>query len=121
MITIRRARPADAAAIGVVHVAAWRSAYPGILPDAFLARLSVPRQAVHYDGAIRSGVGVHVATASGLDLGGTGGAARVVGFVTGGPARDPSPHGISPRELGTGKSKRSTCLTTGASAVSDAA
>ncbi len=45
MITIRRARPADAAAIGAVHVAAWRSAYPGILPDDYLARLSVPRQA----------------------------------------------------------------------------
>ena len=25
--------PADAAAIGAVHVAAWRSTYPGILPD----------------------------------------------------------------------------------------
>jgi hypothetical protein len=31
MISIRRARPADAVAIGAVHVAAWRSAYPGIL------------------------------------------------------------------------------------------
>ncbi|MBV9785789.1 MAG: GNAT family N-acetyltransferase, partial [Acidisphaera sp.] len=40
MIAIRRARPADAAAIAAVHVAAWRSAYPGILPDTYLARLS---------------------------------------------------------------------------------
>jgi GNAT superfamily N-acetyltransferase len=90
MIAVRRARPADAAAIGAVHVAAWRSAYPGILPDNFLSRLSVPRQAAYYDSAIRGGVGVHVATASGLDLGaserqGTG--ARVIGFVTGAPAR----------------------------------
>ena len=45
MISIRRARPSDAISIGAVHVAAWRSAYPGILPDDFLARLSVPRQA----------------------------------------------------------------------------
>ncbi len=88
MIAIRRARPADAAAIGAVHVAAWRSAYPGILPEAFLARLSVSRQAAHYDRAIRAGVGVHVATASGLDLGTEGGAPRIVGFVTGCPARD---------------------------------
>ena len=87
MIAIRRARPADAREIGRVHVAAWRSAYPGILPDSFLARLSEPRQAAHYDGAIRAGVGVHVATASGLDLGPAGGPARIVGFVTGGPAR----------------------------------
>jgi len=54
VISIRRARPADAISIGAVHVAAWRSAYPGILPDAFLARLSVPRQAAYYDAAIRS-------------------------------------------------------------------
>ena len=53
MIAIRRARPVDAAAIAAVHVAAWRSTYPGILPDAFLANLSVPRQAAHYDHAIR--------------------------------------------------------------------
>lgn len=89
MITIRRARPGDAAAIGAVHVAAWRSTYPGILPDAYLAKLSVTRQAAHYDLAIRTGVGVHVATASGLDLGPSGGPARIVGFVTGGPAREP--------------------------------
>ena len=88
MITIRRARPSDAGAIGAVHVAAWRSAYPGILPDEYLARLSAARQAAYYDSAVRSGVGVHVASASGADLGPLGGAARVVGFVTGSPARE---------------------------------
>ena len=88
MITVRRARPGDAAAIGAVHVAAWRSAYPGILPDGYLARLSAPRQAAYYESAVRSGVGVHVATASGADLGAPGGGARVVGFVTGSPARE---------------------------------
>ncbi len=87
MITIRRARPLDAAAIGEVHVAAWPSAYPGILPDTYLAGLSVPRQASYYDSAIRSGIGVHVAAASGADLGLPGSPARVVGFVTGSPAR----------------------------------
>ncbi len=83
MITIRRARPADAAAIGAVHVAAWRSAYPGILPDDYLARLSVPRQAAYYDSTIRGGASVHVLTASGRDLPSSlapGG--RVIGFVT---------------------------------------
>ena len=91
MIAIRRARPADAPAIGAVHVAAWRSTYPGILPDDFLARLSVTRQAAHYDSAIRGGVGVHVATASGLDVPGSSAAVpagpRVIGFVTGDRAR----------------------------------
>ncbi len=103
MITIRRARPADAAAIAAVHVAAWRSAYPGILPEEYLSRLSVTRQAIHYDRTIRSGTGVHVATVSGVDLGMPGGGPRVVGFVTGGPARDPSPHGINTRGLGDGE------------------
>ncbi len=76
-MTVRRAGPADAAAIGAVHVAAWRSTYPGILPEAYLARLSAVRQARHYEAAIRMGVIVHVAIGDG----------RVVGFATAGPAR----------------------------------
>ena len=94
MIAVRRARPSDAAAIGAVHVAAWRSAYPGILPDDYLAQMSAPRQAAHYDRAIRAGqraeaatVCVHVATISGADLGPRGGPARIVGFVTAAPGR----------------------------------
>jgi GNAT superfamily N-acetyltransferase len=82
VIQVRRARPADVAAIGAVHVAAWRSAYPGILPDDYLSRLSAPRHASHYDRAIRAGVAVHVATASGPDLSPAGGAARIVGFAS---------------------------------------
>ena len=86
---MRRARPADAASIGAVHVAAWRSAYPGILPDDFLSRLSAPRQAVYYDHAIRDGgrTAVHVALVSGVDLGPRGGNSRIVGFATSARAR----------------------------------
>ncbi|HLJ05451.1 MAG TPA: GNAT family N-acetyltransferase, partial [Acetobacteraceae bacterium] len=87
MISVRRARPADAISIGSVHVAAWRSAYPGILPDDFLARLSVPRQAAHYDAAIRSSsTGVFVASASGNDVP-PGSGSRIMGFATAGRAR----------------------------------
>jgi ribosomal protein S18 acetylase RimI-like enzyme len=99
MISIRRARSADAPSIGAVHVAAWRNAYPGILPDTFLARLSVARQAAHYDAAIRAGAGVHVATASGTDLSPQGGPARVIGFVMGTPEVRPQ-FGL---ELGEGE------------------
>ena len=91
MITIRRARPGDAVAIGTVHVAAWRSAYPGILPQAYLANLSAPRQAGYYDAAIKGGVGVHVATVSGLDLGAIDRPPIVVGFATSGRARGANP------------------------------
>ena len=100
MIAVRRARSADAAAIGAVHVAAWRSTYPGILPDEFLSRLSVRRQAAQYDSAIRNGLGVHVATASGLDVGPAGGPPRVVGFASGGPAR-PLAVGLGEGEIET--------------------
>jgi ribosomal protein S18 acetylase RimI-like enzyme len=86
VITLRRARPADAVAIGAVHVAAWRSTYPGILPDDYLAGLSVPRQAAYYEGSIRAGGGVFVATASGLDVP-AGSGARIIGFATAGRAR----------------------------------
>ena len=88
MISLRKARIADAIAIGAVHVASWRTTYPGILPDAYLAKLSVSRQAAYYDAAIRGGTGVTVATASGPDVP-PGCGPRVVGFATAGRARGP--------------------------------
>jgi ribosomal protein S18 acetylase RimI-like enzyme len=86
VISLRKARVADAIAIGAVHVAAWRNTYPGILPDSFLANLSVSRQAAHYDAAIRGGTGVVVATASGTDVPLASGP-RIIGFATAGRAR----------------------------------
>jgi ribosomal protein S18 acetylase RimI-like enzyme len=99
VIAIRRARPADAVAIAAVHVAAWRNTYPGILPDSYLAKLSVSRQAVHYDHAIRAGTGVMVAIASGVDVA-PGSAARIIGFTTAGKARRGE---ISGQALGEGE------------------
>ena len=80
MISIRRAGLADAAAIGAVHVAAWRSTYPGLLPDSYLANLSPTRLALHYKAAVATGATVFVA-ASRLP------GPRIVGFVTAGAAR----------------------------------
>ena len=99
MIAIRKARPADSVAIAAVHVAAWRNTYPGILPDSYLTKLSVSRQAVHYDQAIRAGICVLVAIASGNDVA-AGGAARIVGFTTAGKARRGE---IGGRALGEGE------------------
>ena len=75
MISIRPAGLADAASIGAVHVAAWRSTYAGILPDAYLARLSPTRLALHYKAAIAAGATVMVAAASGPGP-------KIVGFTT---------------------------------------
>ena len=86
MLSVRRARVGEAAAIGAVHVAAWRSAYPGILPDEYLAGLSAVSQAAGYDASIARGGGVFVAVASGADRP-AGSVPRVVGFATAGRAR----------------------------------
>ncbi len=80
MIQLRRAKLSDAAAIGAVHVAAWRSAYPGILPDAYLARMSATRQARYYESTIASGAVVLVAAPE-------SGGPRLVGFTTAGTGR----------------------------------
>lgn len=40
MTIIRDATPADADAIGRVHVASWRATYAGLLPDAYLVAMS---------------------------------------------------------------------------------
>jgi GNAT superfamily N-acetyltransferase len=92
MIAIRRARPLDAAAIGAVHVATWRSTYAGVLPDAYLASLSSVRHAAGYEQAIadrRDCHAVFVAVASGPDAppGCREGGGAVVGFASGGRAR----------------------------------
>jgi GNAT superfamily N-acetyltransferase len=100
MISIRAARSADAVAIGAVHVAVWRTTYPGILPDSYLARLSVARHAAHYEGAIRGTGGVFVAVASGNDLQ-AGNTPRIVGFAT---AAGPGRGGVvGGRRLGEGE------------------
>jgi hypothetical protein len=65
VISIRRARARDAPGIAAVHVATWRSAYAGLLPDEFLERLSVTRLAAQYDRSIRMGLGMHVAINAG--------------------------------------------------------
>ena len=97
MIAVRRARPADAPGIAAVHVSCWRSAYPGVLPDSYLAGLSVARQTGYYDRAIRIGLGVQVAALSGNDVPGTG-APRIVGFSTARRTARGSPRESSHRE-----------------------
>ncbi len=78
MTLIRPGRPADGGAIAAVHVAAWRSAYAGLLPDWTLTDLSARRQEGYYARVIRAGGIVHVAEAPADGSG----AAAVVGFVT---------------------------------------
>lgn len=84
MIQIRRARPDDAAAIGAVHVASWRDAYAGILPDAYLAALSGTRVAAGYHRSLLTRERGEAAFVACAPAGGD-----VVGFGTAARARRP--------------------------------
>lgn len=92
MINVRRARADDAPGIAAVHVAAWRSAYAGLLDEAYLAHLSEDKLTAFYQRAIldrRDGHAVFVATAGGQDRpdDATGAEASIIGFGSGGKAR----------------------------------
>ena len=75
MISIRRARLSDASGIAAVHVATWRSACANVLPDNYLADLSISRLANYYEHGIRLGLALHVAASYGEH-----GAPPIIGF-----------------------------------------
>lgn len=51
----RRAVEADASGVAEVHVRSWRSAYRGVVPDAYLAGLSVEKREQAWREAFRRG------------------------------------------------------------------
>ncbi|MDJ1158697.1 GNAT family N-acetyltransferase [Chelatococcus sp. SYSU_G07232] len=77
VISIRRARPADAAGLAAVHDAAWREAYRGIIPGIALERMIAKRGPAWWQAAVRRGRPVSV-----LDLG-----ERIGGYTSFGPSR----------------------------------
>lgn len=80
-VTIRDAAPSDAAAIAAVHVASWREAYRGVVPDAYLDGLDVEVRAAEWRAALGSldrGQSVWLAEEEG----------QVLGFASLGPSRD---------------------------------
>jgi RimJ/RimL family protein N-acetyltransferase len=86
MMIVRRARPSDAHAMAVVHVASWRAAYLGLVPASVLNELSVLERTASWariltDGESR-GSRAWVALIGG----------RILGFVSAGPTRDADDH-----------------------------
>jgi len=74
------AGPADAEGLAQVHVLSWRQTYRGLLPDGYLARLSVPAHTRRFAHALmRPGPDDVI-----LALAHRGG---VVGYAQGGPSR----------------------------------
>ena len=85
---VRAAVPADAASIAEIHVASWRAAYVGIVPQTVLDRLSVDRRQQFWMQRLQSPdqTRTFVAVAGG----------RVVGFAgTGRPASQTNPPGTA--------------------------
>lgn len=82
---IREADAADAPAIARVHVESWRTTYRGIIPDDFLASLSVERRARFWAETLgtpdRSGFAFVAEDVSGT----------VIGFAAGGPELEQDP------------------------------
>ncbi|WP_265522154.1 GNAT family N-acetyltransferase [Oerskovia flava] len=78
-VTIRTATPRDAAVIAQVHIASWRGAYAGIVPDEYLASLDVDQREELWAKILSGGEGsLWVAEADG----------RALGFANLGPSRD---------------------------------
>jgi GNAT superfamily N-acetyltransferase len=85
-IAIRHATPDDAIAIAEVHVASWRTTYPGIVEQSYIDGLSVVERADVWSRRLllpdQTAADVLVATTTD---------GRVVGFACGGLIRDPYP------------------------------
>ncbi len=84
-VTIRTAKPTDAAPIARVHVDSWRTTYEGIVPAEYLANLSYRDRESTWSEALatqNSATTILVAETEAGD---------VVGFASAGPDRDANP------------------------------
>lgn len=86
-LSIRDATRADARAIAEIHVAAWRAAYRGLIPDDYLASLSVEKRTAFWE-AIIATPGPRKLALAGLD-------GEIAGFCLFGPTRDEAPSDIA--------------------------
>ena len=79
-LILREATRADARAIAEIHVAAWRAAYRDLMPQSYLAALSVDERARMWKKTIAQPGPAHLALAE-LD-------GQLAGFCLYGPSRD---------------------------------
>jgi GNAT superfamily N-acetyltransferase len=79
--TLRPATVEDAAAIGRVHVESWRTTYPGLLPDSYLASMDAADHAARWARLLGQRGSRHLALVAEED-------GELVGFASAGPDRD---------------------------------
>jgi L-amino acid N-acyltransferase YncA len=79
MSLIRHAVPEDARAVAEIHVDAWRTAYSDILPEAFLASLTVASRQAFWMQFLADKQGDLLVAMEGD---------RMVGWINTGPCRD---------------------------------
>lgn len=88
---VREAQASDAPAIAAVHVASWQAAYVGLVPDDYLAGLSVEERLGLWEWLLGDGLGPDRPVPSATFVleadGGAGGG--VVGFIHVAASRDP--------------------------------
>lgn len=79
-VGLRRATERDAEELAEANVESWRVAFPGLVPDEFLATLSVAEQARRFLRLLAGDAGVEVWVAEDDQ--------RVLGYASLGPSRD---------------------------------
>ncbi|MBW8907154.1 MAG: GNAT family N-acetyltransferase [Betaproteobacteria bacterium] len=79
-ITLRNAKPDDARSIAEIHIAAWRAAYRGLMPDDFLAALNVDERTEMWSSMLSRPSPSQLAVSE-IDR-------ALVGFCSYGPTRD---------------------------------
>lgn len=83
MLTVREARPGDAAAMARVQLLGWRTAYVGLVPQESLDALDEDGRADRWRAILGGGEGFHHVCEDGSGGGASeGGRATVVGFVS---------------------------------------
>lgn len=82
---IRRAELADAGKIAAMHIATWRAAYRGIVPNAYLESLSVEQREATCRESLSKGVPAILVACDNADI---------IGWVVFGRARDAGQSGL---------------------------
>ncbi len=82
MLLLREARPGDEPLVADVHVRAWKAAYPGLIPQEYLDRLTPQDRIRGYRFDAPADERTAPRTVLALDAG------RLLGFATFGPSRD---------------------------------